>query len=116
MSALSENVGKEPFPVEILGMKLVLYRGEDGEVRCLRDSCPHRSAPLSDGSITNIDGHNCLVCPYHGWAIDDNGCIQDVPSEKKGQWPRTQQARWFVAGKLPLVHPSDGCIPSSIDM
>lgn len=93
--ALSENVGKEPHPVEILGMKLVLYRGDDGQVHCLRDSCPHRSAPLSDGSITKIDGHNCLVCPYHGWAIDGKGTIQDVPSEERGQWPKSQQASSF---------------------
>ena len=24
-------------------------------------------------------GHSCVVCPYHGWAFDGTGSLQDVP-------------------------------------
>lgn len=93
-SALSKNVTDKPLGVEILGMKLVLYRGKDQTVKCLRDSCPHRSAPLSDGWTETINGYNCIVCPYHGWAIDDLGCIKDVPAaEGKNTWPQSPHVR-----------------------
>jgi len=28
------------------------------------------------------------VCPYHGWAFDSEGKLQDVPSAEKGSWPK----------------------------
>ncbi|GMH42660.1 hypothetical protein BSKO_10579 [Bryopsis sp. KO-2023] len=96
-AAISDNVGTEPVGVEILSMNLVLFRGEDGKVRCLRDSCPHRSAPLSKGWAQKVNGQDCVVCPYHGWAIDDKGCIEDVPAaEGPGQWPKSPQVDAFV--------------------
>lgn len=91
-AALSENVSSKPLGVEILGMKVVLFRGVDGRVRCLNDTCPHRGAPLSEGWTATVMGHDCVVCPYHGWAIDDEGRIRDVPAaEEYGQWPRSPQ-------------------------
>lgn len=29
-----------------------------------------------------------MVCPYHGWAIDGEGRLQDVPSAEPGHWPK----------------------------
>jgi phenylpropionate dioxygenase-like ring-hydroxylating dioxygenase large terminal subunit len=29
-----------------------------------------------------------VVCPYHGWAIDGQGKLQDVPSAEPGHWPK----------------------------
>lgn len=34
------------------------------------------------------DGHTCVVCPYHGWAFDGEGKLQDVPSAEPGRWPK----------------------------
>lgn len=93
-AALSQNLvaGGRPVGVEILGRSLVLFRGEDGMVSALDDACPHRGAPLSGGWTTEIKGHTCVVCPYHGWAFSGkDGTLLDVPAaEGPGEWPKRQ--------------------------
>jgi nitrite reductase/ring-hydroxylating ferredoxin subunit len=70
---------------------VVLFRDpESGSVVCLDDTCPHRGAPLSKGWLTKEphSGHTCVVCPYHGWAFDGQGHLNDVPSAEAGKWPK----------------------------
>lgn len=38
---------KVPYPVELLGERLVLWRDAKQHWRCFEDKCPHRLAPLS---------------------------------------------------------------------
>lgn len=55
---------------------LVVRRGT--AIRALADRCSHASAPLSDGSLTTVDGHgDCLVCPWHGsvFRIEDGAVV-----------------------------------------
>jgi len=53
--------------------------------------CPHRGAPLSQGWVSEVQGHDCVVCPYHGWAFDEEGVLRDVPAAEKAEaWPRKQ--------------------------
>ena len=75
----------KPLGVTRLGERLVLWRGSDGNIVCMPDRCPHRSARLSRGKIR--DG--CIECPYHGLRfnaegrctmIPANGCDAPVPS------------------------------------
>ena len=55
---------------------------------CLNDICPHRGAPLSLGKVNTVNGHECVVCPYHGWAFDEGGVLRSVPAaEGIGEWP-----------------------------
>ena len=53
--------------VEILGEKLLLFRDSAGVAHCLSDVCPHRGAPLHQGWVSEVNGRDCVVCPYHGW-------------------------------------------------
>ncbi len=39
--------GSKPIPLTLLGKKLVLWQGSDGEWNCVADRCAHRYAPLS---------------------------------------------------------------------
>jgi nitrite reductase/ring-hydroxylating ferredoxin subunit len=57
---------------------VVLYRDRDGEATCVRDVCPHRSAPLSMGDVE--DGQ--LRCFYHGWGFGKQGECESVPTGK----------------------------------
>ena len=43
------------------------------------------------GWVAEVEGHDCVVCPYHGWAFDGEGVLQDVPAaEHQKEWPRKQ--------------------------
>lgn len=59
------------------GEPLVVYRDSAGELVCMADACPHRSVPLSMGSV---NANNELVCIYHGWKFGANGDCVDVPT------------------------------------
>jgi len=86
---ISEEITTKPVGVQALGEKLVLFRGDDGAVKALSDVCPHRGAPLHKGWVAKVDGTSCVVCPYHGWALDGGGTLRDVPAaETEREWPR----------------------------
>jgi phenylpropionate dioxygenase-like ring-hydroxylating dioxygenase large terminal subunit len=90
-AAISEKVAEKPVGVEIVGQKVVLFRGKDGVVHCIGDVCPHRGAPLHRGWVADVNGHDCVVCPYHGWAFDEGGVLRDVPAaEHAGEFPQKQ--------------------------
>ena len=79
--------------VSIGGVPLVLFRAR-GELHCLTDRCPHRSAPLSGGAV--VEG--AIECPYHGWRFDGSGrCIAmpgligDVPRSLVPRHPVCEQ-------------------------
>lgn len=77
----SADVSDEPVAVKVLGRDLVIWRSADGAVVAAPDRCPHREAPLSEGTVH--DG--CLVCPYHGWRFGDAGTCVEVPSSGIGK-------------------------------
>jgi nitrite reductase (NADH) small subunit len=45
---------------------IAIFRTGDGQVFALRDSCPHKGGPLSQGIV---HGH-AVTCPLHGRVID----------------------------------------------
>jgi len=65
-------------------------------VRAAPDRCPHREAPLSDGTI--VDGD--LVCPYHGWRFGAGGRCVAVPSSGEG-------AHVPPTAHLPCIHSTE---------
>lgn len=50
---------------------LVVRRGDEFSV--LHDQCSHMSGPLSEGELTEVDGTDCVQCPWHGsvFRLDD---------------------------------------------
>src|SRR5689334_5189202 len=98
----------------LLGEPLVLGRGGDGRVFALRDICPHRGIPLSDGGF---DGRE-IQCCYHGWRFDVEGRCTAIPSLCPDQefdlgrirvraYPATevQGNVWVYFGKDPAAAP-----------
>jgi len=61
---------------KILGEKIVFGRDENGKPFALRDNCPHRGVPLSDGTFNG----NRIQCCYHGWQFDCSGTCQKIPA------------------------------------
>ena len=74
--------------VPTLDGDVAIFRTGDGQVFALKDQCPHKAGPLSQGMV---HGH-AVNCPLHNWAIDlatgeamgadrGKGCTPVVPLE-----------------------------------
>ena len=79
-----EVPGGKPIGFERMGRRLVLWRDQDGQVRCADDRCPHRGASLSTGHIENGQ----LQCRYHGFCFDSGGACTRIPAHPEMRIPR----------------------------
>ncbi|MCU7852974.1 MAG: nitrite reductase small subunit NirD [Candidatus Thiodiazotropha sp. (ex Monitilora ramsayi)] len=61
-------------------LEIAVFRTGNDEVFALRDRCPHRGGPLSQGIVHG----DAVSCPLHNWKIDlqsgevqgpDDGCV-----------------------------------------
>lgn len=77
VAAFADEVTRSPLARRLLGLPLVLLRRTDGGVAALEDRCPHRSMPLSLGSVEG----DTIVCGYHGARFGCDGVCQGVPSQ-----------------------------------
>jgi nitrite reductase (NADH) small subunit len=70
---------------------IAVFRTGDGRVFALRDQCPHKGGPLSQGIV---HGH-AVACPLHNWNIDlasgepmgadrGKGCTPVIPLKVEG--------------------------------
>ena len=60
-------------------MDIAIFRNSDDQVFALKDECPHKQGPLSQGIVHG----SSVTCPLHNWKIDltsgealgvDEGC------------------------------------------
>lgn len=77
---LAGELRSRPVRRLVLDTPLVVWRTATGAPACLVDRCPHRSVPLSLGSVT--DGE--IQCSYHGWRFDPTGACTRVPGLPDG--------------------------------
>jgi nitrite reductase (NADH) small subunit len=63
---------------------IAVFKAADGTIFALRDRCPHKGGPLSQGIV---HGH-AVTCPLHNWVISlidgeaqgaDKGCTPKIP-------------------------------------
>lgn len=63
---------------------IAVFRNGENEVFALRDKCPHKGGPLSQGIVYG----KRVACPLHNWAINlddgsvvepDIGCAHSYP-------------------------------------
>lgn len=71
----SHELGAAPLARTLMGMPLVLFRGEQGAAGALLDRCAHRNIPLSLGRVVDCR----LECAYHGWQYDTAGECRKIP-------------------------------------
>jgi nitrite reductase/ring-hydroxylating ferredoxin subunit/uncharacterized membrane protein len=55
---------------------VAVYR-DGNRVTAMLEHCAHQGGPLSEGDITRVDGHVCVVCPWHGstYRLDDGEVV-----------------------------------------
>ncbi len=63
--------------VETAKGDIAVFRAADDHVFALRDSCPHKQGPLSQGIV---HGHT-VTCPLHNWKIDMASGEAQAPDE-----------------------------------
>ncbi len=74
--------------VETDSVKIAIFRGKDDTVYAIKDACPHKNGPLSQGIMHG----DSVTCPLHNWKISlksgealgaDEGCtnVYDVKVE-----------------------------------
>jgi phthalate 4,5-dioxygenase len=78
-AALSEELGADPVPIQVLGEDLVLFRDAEGKPALVERHCPHRLADLSYAFLDR----GTLRCIYHGWLFDGTGRCLEQPGEAK---------------------------------
>ncbi len=62
--------------VQLAGEQIALFRGRSsGRIGAVDAFCPHQGANLAHG---RVEGDR-LQCPLHGWLMDKNGRIRDLP-------------------------------------
>jgi len=63
---------------------IAVFRTSSDSVFALKDECPHKKGPLSQGIVHD----NTVTCPLHNWRIDlasgqakgpDEGCTNSYP-------------------------------------
>jgi len=56
---------------------IALFRTLDDEIFALRDKCPHKGGPLSQGIVHG----RRVACPLHDWKIDLDSGLAVAPDE-----------------------------------
>jgi vanillate O-demethylase monooxygenase subunit len=99
VACFSRDIARgKPFARRILGENVVLYRKADGTIVAMKDRCPHRSFPLSLGSVDGDD----IVCGYHGIRFGFDGACKLVPTQPSA--PRALSvATYAVTETAPAV-------------
>ena len=68
---------------------IAVFRNAEDEVFALRDRCPHKGGPLSQGIVHGKK----VTCPLHNWNIHldsgvavepDEGCAASFPTRMEG--------------------------------
>lgn len=52
-------------PRTVDDVAVIVYRDGD-DITVMLERCGHQSGPLSQGEVVQVDGHDCVVCPWHG--------------------------------------------------
>lgn len=76
VAALSSEVTRVLLERTLLNTTVVMYRRLDGRAVVMDNRCPHRSFPLSKGTLEEDN----LVCGYHGMVYGPSGQCIGMPS------------------------------------
>jgi len=87
----SELPEGKPFGATLLDEPIVIWRSSNGKAYAMKDLCIHRGTALSLGWI-NSDN---IVCPYHGWKYNNEGCCVHIPQKKNGPIPKKARVPSF---------------------
>lgn len=104
------------FSRTIIGVPVLMYRTEDGNIVAMEDRCCHRGAPLSVGRREG----DCVRCMYHGLKFDATGQCIEAPAQKRipiqakvKTLPVVQRHRWVWVWMGDPAKADPGLIPDT---
>jgi nitrite reductase/ring-hydroxylating ferredoxin subunit len=62
------------------GLKLLVVRGQNGNVAVMDAHCFHMGAALVGGDIEDLAGHVCVVCPAHKYRVSASENFYAIPA------------------------------------
>jgi len=77
----------------VVGMEVVVFRGENGKVSVIDAWCPHLGVSFGVGKVVN----NNIECPFHGWQFDQEGSCVKVPQCDK---PPNVKAKMWISEEV----------------
>ena len=95
--------------------EIAVYRGNNGEVKALENTCLHKGVSLHKGEVQA----NELVCAYHGWRFNGQGQCVDIPYlDNASQLPTRCLRHYPVKEKYNLiwVFPGDPECAQTVDI
>jgi nitrite reductase/ring-hydroxylating ferredoxin subunit/uncharacterized membrane protein len=85
-----------------VGETPVLVTRTGGDVHVMVEHCAHNTGPLGDGQVTEIDGAECVVCPWHGSTFRlDTGAVVHGPAATDQPMLRSRVVDGRVQAALP---------------
>lgn len=103
----------KPHGMNIFGTRVVIFQGEDAQIRVLKAWCPHMGADLALGEI---HGNN-VACRFHNWEFGGDGQCKNIPYSKRIP-PKARVTSWPVAesSRLLFVWNDPEGLPPPADM
>lgn len=80
-----------PFPVEVCGERLVVFRDTSGNLGALDEHCCHRGASLLLGRVEECG----IRCIYHGWKFAVDGTVLETPNVADPRFRERVRARAY---------------------
>jgi phenylpropionate dioxygenase-like ring-hydroxylating dioxygenase large terminal subunit len=94
VASARELTADAPLAVRLLDQAVVLYRSA-GALTAAADTCAHRGAPLSLGTVCG----GVIICPYHGYRYDGAGRCTLIPAHPSAPIPSRLALRRFAAAE-----------------
>jgi len=86
--------------VQFWNRSIALFRDDSGAIHAIENRCAHRQLKLSLGHVEGCQ----LVCPYHGWTYNGEGCVTEIPHELFGRpMPRFKVPSYPVRIRYGLI-------------
>lgn len=93
---LDKISNKQLYRTEIARVQLLIYKGEDDQVRARSPYCPHLGADIGKGGWVCKDG---LVCPFHEWEFGGDGNVNRIPYDPKCKTNRLEGLKSYPCKK-----------------
>jgi nitrite reductase/ring-hydroxylating ferredoxin subunit len=91
--------------LEVRGRYVSLIRGRDGVLHCIDSVCYHTGGPLLVGDIEEVNGDECVRCPWHSYGVRLVDGARPYKKMDMGGGGKLVSVGWQVSERRQRVHP-----------